>query len=204
MSSADPSGRPSRRAPAGAAVLQADVTEAIRDAVFDELAGSGYGRLSMEAVARRAGVGKTAIYRRWSSKREMVVDLASRAAVSAVGLPDTGSLLGDVREFVRAATEVLSHPLAGVIIPDLLAEVARDPALGEAFAASVREPRRERAAIILERAVRRGELDAGLDVDLALDFLGGPLYWRLAVTRSPVPDGYYDRLAAMAVAAIRA
>jgi AcrR family transcriptional regulator len=59
-----------KRAPAGAAVLRGDITAAIRNAVMHELAEVGYGRLSIEAVARRAGVGKTAIYRRWSNKLE--------------------------------------------------------------------------------------------------------------------------------------
>ena len=66
-----------RRVPAGAAVLRGEITTAIRQAVMQELAEVGYGRLSIEAVARRAGVGKTAVYRRWSSKLEMVLELVS-------------------------------------------------------------------------------------------------------------------------------
>ena len=60
------------RTPTGAAVLQPEVTQAITDAVLHELAEQGYGRLSMEAVAKRAGVGKSALYRRWASKDEMI------------------------------------------------------------------------------------------------------------------------------------
>ncbi|GAA3156686.1 helix-turn-helix domain-containing protein [Nonomuraea salmonea] len=63
----------SRRTPTGAAVLQPQVTEAITEAVLDELAENGYARLSMEAVAKRAGVGKSALYRRWASKQEMAM-----------------------------------------------------------------------------------------------------------------------------------
>src|SRR4029450_9476488 len=69
-----------KRAPAGAAVLRGDITVAIRNAVMQELAEVGYGRLSIEAVARRAGVGKTAIYRRWRNKLEMVLETISAVA----------------------------------------------------------------------------------------------------------------------------
>jgi hypothetical protein len=72
-----------------------------------------------------------------------------------------------------------------------------------AFAETVREPRRQRAAEILHRAVRRGELAADIDLELALDFLAGPLYWRLVVVRTPRPDGYHTQLADMIIAALR-
>src|SRR5258705_4990604 len=88
MAAAGDNTRPSRT-PAGAAVLQADVTEAIRQAFFSELAESGYGRLSIEAVARRATVGKPAIYRRWRSKQDMAVALISQGAWAQPGMPDT-------------------------------------------------------------------------------------------------------------------
>src|SRR5918994_587654 len=78
-----------RRAPAGAAVLRADVTEAIRGAVFEELAAVGYARMSIEGIARRAGVGKTAVYRRWRSKLHLVLDVVSALAVMGLPVPDT-------------------------------------------------------------------------------------------------------------------
>ena len=63
--------------PTGAAVLRGHITEAIRHAAAAELASVGYGRLSIEAVARRAGVAKTAVYRRWGSKLDMVLELVT-------------------------------------------------------------------------------------------------------------------------------
>lgn len=72
-----------RRAPAGAAVLRDEITTAIRRALMQELAAVGYGRLSIEAVARRAGVSKTAVYRRWSSKLDLVLEMVAAAARQA-------------------------------------------------------------------------------------------------------------------------
>lgn len=201
-----PAARRRRRGhpPAGAAVLQEDVTQAITQAAFAELAESGYGRMSVEAVAKRAGVGKTAIYRRWRSKQAMVLDLTSQAAVSAIEAPDTGSLRGDVKGFLANANTALTHPQVNTILPDLLAEVARNIELTEPFFRTVRDPRRINAGRILERAIERGELPDDLDWELALDFLGGPLYWRLIVVRVPVTETYLDRLTTMVVEAIRA
>ncbi len=179
--------RPSR-APAGAAVLQTDVTEAIRQAFFAELAECGYGRLAIEAVARRAAVGKPAIYRRWRSKQDMAVALISEVAWAHLDMPDTGSLLGDVIAFLRAEYEALTYPLAKAIIPDLLSEANRNPALEAALLRAVRDPRRTRAAAIIRRAIDRGEVADTLNPDLALDVLAGPLYWRLAVVHQPLRD----------------
>lgn len=174
------------RIPAGAALLQADVTEAIRRAFFTELAECGYGRLSIEAVARRAGIGKPAIYRRWRSKQHMAVALISEVAWAHLDMPDTGSLHGDVIAFLRAEHAVLDDPLAKAIVPDLLAEANRNAELAEMLLRTVRDPRRARATAIIVRAIERGEVAATLNVDLALDVLAGPLYWRLAVVHQPI------------------
>ena len=178
----------SGRVPAGAAVLQADVTESIRQAFFTELARCGYGRLSIEAVARRAAVGKPAIYRRWRSKQDMAVALISEVAWAHLDMPDTGSLDGDVIAFLRAEYAVLTDPLAKAIIPDLLSEANRNPALEAALLLAVRDPRRTRAAAIIRRAIDRGEVADTLNPDLALDVLAGPLCWRLAVVHQPLGD----------------
>src|SRR6202795_2578661 len=183
------------RVPAGAAVLQADVTEAIRQAFFAELAQCGYGRLSIEAVARRASVGKPAIYRRWRSKQDMAVALISEVAWAHLDMPDTGSLEGDVIAFLRAQYAVLTDPLAKSIIPDLLGEANRNPALEAALLRAVRDPRRTRAAAIIRRAIERAEVADILDPDLALDVLAGPLYWRLAVVHQPINDEELVQLA---------
>jgi AcrR family transcriptional regulator len=192
----------SGRVPAGAAVLQADVTEAIRQAFFTELAESGYGRLSIEAVARRAAVGKPAIYRRWRSKQDMAVALISEVAWAHLDMPDTGRLRGDVIAFLRAEYAVLTDPLAKAIIPDLLSEANRNPDLAAALLRRVRDPRRTRAAAIIRRAIERGEVADTLNPDLALDVLAGPLYWRLTVVHQPINDEELVQLAELVLGAL--
>jgi AcrR family transcriptional regulator len=192
----------SRRVPAGAAVLREDVTDAIRSAVFEELAAVGFARMSIEGIARRAGVGKTAVYRRWKSKLALVLDLVSVFAAQGLPAPATGSLHGDVRALLEVTAHALRHPVASQVIPDLLVEAARHPEIADAIKAALLDGQQGIAAVIVRDAVARGEIAEGTDPDRALDLIIGPLYWRLVVVRNDLPKGYLDDLAAAAVAAL--
>ncbi|TDC64636.1 TetR/AcrR family transcriptional regulator [Micromonospora sp. KC207] len=183
-----------RRPPAGAAVLRGEITTAIRRALMQELAAVGYGRLSIEAVARRAGVSKTAIYRRWSSKLELVVEVVAAAAGSKLPALDTGTLRGDLGLLLRVVAHALSHPLAAQIVPDLLAEAARNPEIDETLQAVLRAKQQEVGGSLVARAVARGELPADTEPAAAVDLIVGPLYWRLAITRTMPTEAYLDAL----------
>ena len=182
------------RRTSGGPVLLDDVTAAIEAAFFSELADVGYGRLSIDAVAKRARVGKAAIYRRWKSKQELATDVVTRVAVAAVDVPDTGTLRGDVRAYLANGREALTHELARRIIPDLIAESVRDPEYGGMMADRIREPRRRKAAELFERAQARGEIADDADMEVALDMVGGALYWRQSVMQFDADDDYLDRL----------
>ncbi|MBJ7907347.1 TetR/AcrR family transcriptional regulator [Streptomyces sp. NPDC003656] len=201
----EPPARPRRRAPAGAAVLREDVTEAIRAAVFEELAAVGYARMSIEGIARRAGVGKTAVYRRWRSKLHLVLDVVSAMAVLGLPVPDTGSLEGDLRLLYEVTSRALRHPVVSQIIPDLQAEAARTPEMADAFQKALRDSQESVASRILAAAQERGEVAPGIDPDLVLDLISGPLYWRAVVIRTPkLPKGYLASLARATAGALKA
>lgn len=185
-------------------VLSEATTRAIRAAVYEELARDGYGSLSMEAVARRAAVGKAAIYRRWPSKQEMVISIVAEAGLVADLFPDTGSLEGDLRASLRIAARHLRHPLVSRIVPDLLAETARDSAFGAVVYERIGVARRDRGLAMVRRAVERGELPAVVDHALAADMIAAPLYWRLAITREPFDERDLKRLVAVTLAALLA
>ncbi|MEU9053552.1 TetR/AcrR family transcriptional regulator [Streptomyces sp. NPDC048384] len=193
------------RRPTGSAVLRESVTETIRRAVFEELAQTGFARMSMEAVTRRARVGKAALYRRWPSKEAMVVELVSEAA--AEHLPasaDSGSLPDDVERFVRDTMADLRHPLVGRIVPDLVAESARNPSLSAALHEAVLAPRRAAVATVLQQAIDRGELPADIDMGLAVDLFGAPLYFRMLAVGGPTDDAYVARLTRAVLSALAA
>ena len=187
---------------AGAALLRGEITTALRRALLEELAAVGYGRLSIEAVARRAGVAKTAVYRRWTSKLEMVLEVVSEVAGQRLAVPDTGSLGGDLELVLQIMAHTLRHPLASQIIPDLLSEAGRDPQIAQTLHQALRDAQKDVGVQLVDRAVARGEVPPGTDLDVALDLVVGPLYWRLAVVRQPLSPDYIPRLAAATAAAL--
>ncbi|WP_089296062.1 TetR/AcrR family transcriptional regulator [Actinoplanes regularis] len=192
-----------KRAPAGAAVLRNDITVAIRNAVMSELAEVGYGRLSIEAVARRAGVGKTAIYRRWSNKLEMVLEIITDVAGRKVPVPDTGSFADDLDLLMMIVSRALQHRVASQIIPDLMAEAARNPQIAETLQRVLRLHQQSVGEKLVGQAIARGELPEGTDADVAVDLILGPLYWRLAVSRQPIDGDYLEKLAAAVLGSLR-
>lgn len=190
----------SRRAPTGAAVFKTEVTDAITTAAIDTLVEVGFAKLSMESVARRAGVGKSAVYRRWPSKIDLVTAVLAQFSVPSTPPPDTGSLHGDLRALLEAVAAWFTDPRMRAILPSLLAEYDRNPALAHASAAHIGEPRRQWARQTLDRAVQRGEVTSE-QADLLLDLLAAPTYWRVAHGR-PVDDAYLDLLADMLARAV--
>ena len=182
------------RQPAGAAVLRSDKTEAIVAAFFAELGASGYEGLTMDRVAERASVGKAALYRRWPSKREMLVDLVGPLATSAVLPPDTGSLRGDIRAIAEDAIALLANPLIRGVIQSLVAQARLSPDLADVLTERFRNPRRQAGDGMLRRAIERGEIPPDTDLEIAQDLIGGPLYLRGIILGEEFPPGYAERL----------
>ena len=184
-------------------MLRVDITAAIRNAVMNELAEVGYGRLSIEAVARRAGVGKTAIYRRWNNKLEMVLEIVSDVAGRSVPLPDTGSFAGDLQLLMMIVSKALQHRIASQIIPDLMAEASRNPQIAATLQQALRVHQHSVGDKLVGQAVARGELPPEADPEVAVDLILGPLYWRLAVARTSISDDYLEKLTNAVMAALR-
>ncbi|WP_170325072.1 TetR/AcrR family transcriptional regulator [Ruegeria arenilitoris] len=181
-----------RRKPAGAAVLQDTVTEAIQRALFEEWAETGYSALRMERIAARAGVGKAALYRRSKSKFELVTEAVKSAATNITPIPDTGSFEEDVAKLMRRMAATLRHPLVRRILPDLHAEHARSDELAELLE-SVTRDRRAQAMVMLDRAIARGELPKDTDRQMILDMFIAPLYWHVIVQHRPVRSADIQR-----------
>ena len=185
----------------GAASFRSDVTTALTRALMVEWARTGYAALSLEAVARRAGTGKAALYRRWPSKLAMVSDALSQLARDGSALPDRGSFEADLAGALRELRRLLRHPQVRRILPDLHAEMPRSPELARLVRERVQAPRRARLMELIERAVIRRELPAGSDAGLAADMILGTLYWRMVATGGSADDAFLDALAASIAAA---
>lgn len=161
-------------------------TRAILAAVVDALAEDGFEGLTIEGVAERGGVGKTTIYRRWRSK-EALVRAAVEAFVSEIAVPDTGSVREDLLTLEREAVRVYRGK-PGRLMPGLVSAMARHPDLAKSVRRDFLRTRRGALRRVLVRGIERGELKEGIDLELALDFLGGPLFYRLLITGGPLND----------------
>lgn len=191
------------RRPSGAAVMQSNVTDALMGAFFKEWARVGYSALSLEQVAKNAGAGKAALYRRWPSKAAMASDLLSKVGLTLFELPDTGSLEADLLAFLHSLRRVLRHRIIQRVTLDLLAEINREPAL-EAAARPFQEARRKRVKTLIDRAIARGEIQTTIDRETAADFMVSPLYWRIVVTGGRSDRQHLETLARMTAAAMSA
>ena len=161
------SGRP-RKPETDAAILDAAL------AVFGE---AGYEGMTVEAVAARAGVGKATIYRRWSSKDDLIIG-AIQEVLTSIEVPVMGDLRTTLITMVRGAITLMKTTTAGVIFPRMAGEVAGRTPLGIRYVDSVIGPRRAMVRSILERGVAEGVLRSDLDVALMSDILVGPIILR--------------------------
>ena len=176
----------------------ARVREAVLHATVEVVAEAGYAGLSFEEVARRSGVHKTTVYRRWPTTAALVLDALLERSAESVPVPDTGSVREDLRRFVRAIAANITSPLGAALVATLTGEPA-----DEAVDALVHEFWRARFALageIVQRGIERGELRADVDPDLVVELLVAPLYLRLLVTREPVTRRYADRVVDLALA----
>jgi AcrR family transcriptional regulator len=131
----------------------------------------------MEAVAARAGVGKTTIYRRWSNKNDLVVEAIGQLPPPSGALPDQGSLLGDLKAMVALQRERLDASQLPRIMPRVLGEAMEDPALHADIVTRAVLPIRQTLTEMVERAIQRGELRDDLDVEATVDILHAiPVY----------------------------
>lgn len=182
-----PPGRP-RSAEADRAILQAAV---------DLLADEGYGGVTMEGVAARAGVGKATVYRRWPCKSALVVDAVTACRESGVQPPDTGSARQDLLVFVYGFLNHLRTSDAGRVMPALVAELSRSAELAQAFREGFVQPRRAKVLEAVRRGVERGEVRAGVDPELVADGVVAFLLHRFLVTGMEIDDDLPERLVDM-------
>lgn len=174
-------GRP-RSTEAHDAILSASLT-LVRDV--------GYDAVTMEGIAALAGVGKATVYRWWPSAELLVVEALGRL-VAAIPVPDTGSVEEDALALMQASMRMYQDPATTALLSGLVAAIARHQAVAHAVRTGFVARWRDAMRTVLRRGVRRGELRRRLDLELALDLLSGPLFYRFLMLGRPV-DARFTR-----------
>ncbi|GAA2044196.1 TetR/AcrR family transcriptional regulator [Streptomyces carpaticus] len=164
------------------------IDEAVPTAVLELLNEGGYARLTMEAVASRAGTSKPALRRRWRSRPHLVVD-ALATVVGTQPTPDTGCTHCDLIAGINTLTQAFTTDLGRRALPALVADLADDPELESAFLDRFFHPRRATTAEALRRGIARGDIRPDADIDLLLDMLAATTYYRVLFHHLPLtPD----------------
>ncbi|MGW7415889.1 TetR/AcrR family transcriptional regulator [Streptomyces sp. NPDC054863] len=175
---------------------------AIYDAALALVGEAGYQKTTIEGIAARAGVGKQTIYRWWPSKAavllEAFVDLGEQAAeaVGEVGqaMPDTGDLAADLKFVLRATVDELVDPKYDIPTRALAAEGVVDAELCAQYVEKLLRPSLQLYVDRLAAARDKGDLRPGLDLDIAVELLTGPLSGRWMMRTGPLTHEYADRL----------
>jgi AcrR family transcriptional regulator len=168
---------------------------AILEATLELIAERGVYEFRTEDVAARAGVGKGAIYRRYGSKDELVTAAIAGLVSEEIVVPDTGSTRGDLVVLMRQAVELYRGSLAARLMPNLIGAMAQKPELASAVRERFLAGRRAALSEVLRRGIERCDLRSDLDLELALDVLAGPLFYRLLVTGGPIDARFAEGVA---------
>jgi AcrR family transcriptional regulator len=168
---------------------------AVLHAADDLLVERGFGGVTIEGIAARAGVAKQTIYRWWPTKGDILLDTLIDDASRALAIPDAGSTVESTRRYLRRLARFLTKEPAGKVMLALIGEAQHDPEMARTFDQRYLDPQRRSEREILKRGIDSGELSAELDIDAVLDALCGPILYR-ALTGASIPRAFVDMLIA--------
>jgi AcrR family transcriptional regulator len=152
--------------------------QAILQATLSLLGELGFEGMSIEAIAARAGVGKTTIYRRYTNKEELVADAIESIRQDLV-IPNTGSLWSDIDELIENAAQISLNPLARQTVATIISSALSNTQFAQIYWTKYLQPRRQAFAIVIERAKVRNEISADLDPGLVFDAMSGIMLYSL-------------------------
>ena len=162
-------------------------------AAFEQLVRVGYGGLSMEAVAAEAGVAKTTVYRRYPTKRDLVV-AALGEETPFPGVPPDLPAHEALERFIRQAITMLIDSGAARILGSLLVEEQREPGLLDVFRQRILGPRREMVLAMLQRGIERGEIRPDIDPLVVTEMVAGAVFGHHVILGLTTTDDWVDAL----------
>ena len=170
--------------------------QAILKAAMELLDQGGPGMVTMEAVAIRARVGKPTIYRSWPNAQALAMAALMAQPAPKTDVPATGSAIDDLRRQLRKVVDTFATK-RGRQISRMIAAAENDSEIAKAFRNQVILQSREEGRALLLRAASAGEITDDLDLEVALDLIYGPIFYRLLVGHRPLDHDLTDGLLAM-------
>lgn len=175
--------------------------EAVLAATVRELVEHGISAVSLDAIARRAGVSRATVYRRWGSRDLLVMAAVEWFGVAQASVPDTGTFDRDLQQWARSIQRMLADETAAALV---MAVFTGDRTVTRPYRQQFWRVRLELVRPLVERAMERQELPSETDTDNVIRHLGAPLYYRFLVLAEPVTERDADIAAAATAAAARA
>jgi len=166
---------------------------AILNATVELLEESGYEALTIEAIAARAGVGKSTIYRWWSNKSFVVFEAFLVSTESTLFFLEDVTLRGNFRQQLNSLATTLNSALGRTVV-GLVAGSGDDSEISAAFHNDFLKSRREDAIRVIERAITKGEIQYTTNLDIIADMFYGPVYYRLLIQKKIVDATFIDTL----------
>ncbi|AHH19461.1 putative transcriptional regulator, TetR family [Nocardia nova SH22a] len=157
---------------------------------------SGMGAFTIEAVAEKAGVSKTTLYKWWPSKGALALDGYFHAVESTLAFPDSGDIEADLITQLHAFVHLLTRTRAGRVMAELIGRAQTDPDLSAALLQHYSDPRRKLGADAVRRAQERGQIRPEVDPEVLVDQLWGACYHRLLLPSLPLTEEFATALVA--------
>jgi AcrR family transcriptional regulator len=162
--------------------------QAILDAALELCQEQTYARLTMEGIAKRAGVGKQTIYRWWPSKASILLEALKERAQDTLVFPDTGDVVADLRTQMTEVVRAFTSPMFAAYSKGLIAAAQSDPEIATAVVESIIKPRVDLCIDRLAKAQAAGDVRPDIDLADLVELLYAPLYYRLLLHTRPVTE----------------
>jgi AcrR family transcriptional regulator len=180
--------------------LDERVTTAVLRAVLDLATEEGLGAVTMDAVAARAQVGKSAIYRRWPTKQDLII-AAAETRFKALAVPDQGSIRTELHAMLSARLEAYRMPGTDRLVAEIFSARVLEAAPSGRYAAYISKLM-SGSRTILERGIARGEVRPDIDLRAVATLVASPLVFRL-MAEVELPDGHLvDQVVDLVVRAV--
>jgi AcrR family transcriptional regulator len=174
----------------------------ILEAAADIMLESGFAATTIESIAARAGVSKVTIYKWWPSRGAVAIDAYFHRYRETIAFSDSGDVTTDLTNQVLLVVKDF-RGRAGEVMAELLGHAQSDPALAEMWRERWLQPRREATTVVLREAIERGQIRGDVSLEVLMDELYGPLYFRLLARHEPLDDAFARELVANTLRGVR-